>query len=105
MFCCSVSTNSSKPSVLPPREHRVQRAQDAKVAAIALAGIALLLFSTAYVLYGVGTLSPTTLMGLGMVPYLVGVMLSFLGIGLLVGTFSLNCIHEVQMCALTSSGK
>lgn len=76
--------------------HCERKAQDAKITAIVLAMITLILFAISFVLFGVGTLPATTLSGLGMFYYLGGVFLSFLGLGLLGGGTVCGTLYGIR---------
>jgi hypothetical protein len=98
--CCSVvDTNVTDSRLI---ENRVQvytvKERDARITAIALGLLAVFLFAASFVLFGMGTLSPTTLMGLGMLPYLGGALLSCIGIGIVCGMFLFGIISAVRNC-------
>jgi|GEM_PF-4667606 hypothetical protein len=95
MLCCSVS-HVPKDTV---NVYQVKE-RDARITGLALGMIALLLFATACILYGVGTLPPTELMGFGMFPYLGGTFLSFLSLGVLVGAITFSVIAAVRACQI-----
>jgi hypothetical protein len=60
--------------------------------------ITVFLIAISCILFGVGTLSPTFLMGLGIFPYLGGALLSFVALGVLCGMFIYAAISAVRTC-------
>ncbi len=101
MFCCS---SSPSPKVEDPSNLGKSRvllglkARDARITAIILSLLTLFLYASSFVLYGVGTISPTALLGLGIFPYLGGALFNFVGIGLLCGSVIFAAISGVQTC-------
>ncbi len=71
-------------------------AKNARITALVLGFISLLLFSAGYALFGMGTLSPTFLVGLGLFPYLAGALLTFIGLGLIIGMLVFVAIAAVR---------
>ena len=72
--------------------------RDARITAFVLGMLSLLLFALSFVFFGLGTLPPTTLMGLGMFPYLGGALLNFTALGLVLGTLVFVAISSVRSC-------
>lgn len=101
MFCCSRSTYPQEILNIDPDKaisKLENKARDARITAIVLSMITLFLFAAAFTLYGVGTLSPTALMGLGMFPYLGGVLINFVGLGVLCGSVLFATIYGIRNC-------
>jgi hypothetical protein len=98
--CCQTSTARGAEARLVEYKVLVYEHQerDARVTAFVLGFLALFLFGAAAILFGMGTLSPTFLMGLGMFPYLGGVILSFMSLGILCATFIYVVIASVRSC-------
>ena len=74
------------------------KARNARITALALGFISLFLFAGSFVLFGMGTLSPNFLMGLGIFPYLGGALLSFIAVGILCGMLIYAAIASVRVC-------
>lgn len=72
--------------------------RDARITAFVLGMLSLFLFALSFVFFGIGTLPPTTLMGLGMFPYLGGALLNFTALGLVFGTLVFVAISSVRSC-------
>lgn len=102
MFCCFSSSRDVAGMDLTSVRQKVvfydAKDQDARITGIALSMISLFLFAGACVLFGMGTLPPTTLMGLGMLPYLGGAFLSFLSLGIFSGALVFGAIAAVRTC-------
>lgn len=96
MTCCISSPISENASRTEEIERYEVQAQDARVTVIALGMIALFLFALACVFLGLGTMPPTTFMGLGMLPYLAGVFLNFLSLGIFTGALAFSGIAAVR---------
>ena len=108
MMCCFSSPISGTDAQSVQREVERYEAQDkdARVTVVALGMIALFLFSLACVLLGLGTMPPTTFMGLGMLPYLAGVFLNFLSLGVFMGAlaFGVVAVRSDQKGAMLKQG-
>lgn len=72
------------------------RARDLRITAFATAMITVFILAVSYALFGLGSLPPTTLMGLGMFPALGGTFLGFLAIGTAVSSFVFLAISGVE---------
>lgn len=98
MICCFFSPLSGIDAQNSQREVEFYDAQDkdARITVIALGMIALFLFAVSCVLFGLGTMPPTTFMGLGMIPYLAGVFLNFLSLGVFTGALAFSAIAAVR---------
>jgi len=72
--------------------------RDARITALVLGFLTLFLFACSAILFGLGTLSPTFLMGLGIFPYFGGAVLSFIALGILCGTLVFVAIASVRSC-------
>lgn len=95
MFCLFPNHQTLSKAQLPEIEHQVdvyqREARDARITTIFLGFLSLFVLAVACTLYGVGTLSPTTLGGLGILPYMVGFLVGSLSCGLVVGTLVFAC--------------
>jgi Trk-type K+ transport system membrane component len=100
MFCCRTDSQPPKcndlPSIEPNLTSYSNKERDARITAIVLALLSLFLLAAAFVLFGVGTLPPTAMMGLGMFSYLGGVFLGFVALGILTGSFVFVAITAVR---------
>ncbi len=98
MICCISSPIAEIDTQSVQREVRRYDAQDkdARITVLALGMIALFLFAVACVLLGLGTMPPTTFMGLGMLPYLGGVFLNFLSLGIFTGALVFSVVAAVR---------
>jgi hypothetical protein len=83
-------------------EHNIllyeHKARNARITALALCFISLFLFTAAFVLWGMGTLSPTFMMGLGIFPYLGGALLSYIALAVHIGMLAFAAIALVRTC-------
>lgn len=108
LFCCGTSNYINNEmgncvfdqKQLDQLQKHARCARDAKITAFALAMITLFLFSLSFVLYGLGTLSPTALMGFGPFPYLGGIFFTFLGLGVLSGSLIFASVYRVRSCQI-----
>jgi hypothetical protein len=72
------------------------KAHNARITAIALGFLTIFLLAGSFVLFGLGTLPPTFLMGLGVLPYLGGAFLSFVALGVLFGMLIFIALAAVR---------
>ncbi|MBS0623042.1 MAG: hypothetical protein JSS62_00285 [Verrucomicrobia bacterium] len=63
----------------------LQRYQDAKHTAVALGGVAIVLASATFLLWGFGTSPGGVLTGISFVPYMVGTLVGTVNIGVVAG--------------------
>lgn len=98
MTCCISSplSETDAQNVQRDVEHYDAQDRDARITVIALGMIALFLFTLACVFLGLGTMPPTTFMGLGMLPYLAGVFLNFLSLGIFTGALAFSVVAAVR---------
>ncbi len=100
-MCCCVPSETNLVDLQTARqEYQSYDAQDrdARITALVLGMISLFFFAASCVLYGMGTLPPTSLMGLGMLPYLGGTFFNFLSLGILAGTIIFGMVAAVRTC-------
>ena len=100
LSCCSIhhKNNEDPRDIEYAKLVHAHKAQNSRITALALSMITLFLFAVSFVLFGLGTLSPTFLMGLGMFPYLGGAFLSFLGLGTLCGAIAFAALSAIRTC-------
>lgn len=97
-----VRDRSSIPPVAQGLAHKKEQAQrtarDSSITALVLGLLSLFLLAAAFVLFGLGTLSPTHFMGLGIFPYLGGTLLSFVALGVVLGMVIFAARAAVHSC-------
>jgi uncharacterized membrane protein required for colicin V production len=99
MLNCLTLSSKYTNSIDPAQFQRIQKqAKDARITAIALGFLSIFLFACSCALFGLGTLSPTAFMGLGMIPYLGGTFLSFLSAGLVGGVLFFATTASIRDC-------
>ncbi len=95
---------SSQPPILTATDikNNLDSAQvgerDAWISALVLVFLALFFTAGASTLYGLGTLSPTSMSGLGLFPYLGGGVLGFLAVGMVLGSFIFIVLSSIRHC-------
>ncbi len=94
-MCCIVPDKSPNLNSIQIKEFEDQ-ARNAQITALVLGFISLVLITVACVLFGLGTLSADFMLGLGMLPYFAGALLSYTALGLLCGVFVMTAIHSVK---------
>jgi NADH:ubiquinone oxidoreductase subunit 6 (subunit J) len=77
-------------------DHIRRKEVDFRTTAFVLVLLGLLLSAGSFVLFGLGTLSPTALNGLGIFPYLGGAVLGFVAVGIFVGAFICLVLSSVK---------
>ena len=99
-MCCGSSPSSEKVEDRQILAEKIKvyahQERDAQITAFALGILALFLFALSFFLIGVGTLPPTLVMGLGLFPYLGGVLLSYIAIGIVCSTLIFGVIAGVR---------
>lgn len=99
MFCTTPQIKSADPQTSRGYLSLYQnKERDARITAFVLGMISIFLLAAAFVLFGLGTLSPTFLLGLGVFPYLGGAFLSFVAVGICIGMLIFFAVAAVQNC-------
>ena len=75
-----------------------KKAREEQITAFALAIITIVLFAIAFTLFGISALPHETTMGLGFIPYIGGLFLSAIGIGVFLGALAHFAIASVHNC-------
>ncbi len=73
------------------------KAKEDRVTAVAVLVTAIFFFAVSFALYGVATLSPEVIAGLGFIYYIGATFVSFVGLGILIGAVSFavsSCLKE-----------
>ena len=97
-FCCPPIQTTDSVIIQHSITKYARQEKDAQTTAFALGIITLLAFVAAFTLFGVGTLSPTIMNGLGMLPYFGGAAMSFLALGILTGALYFTAEAAIRTC-------
>lgn len=99
--CFQSSLQSRSDAIQDPyrlAQVRDQQASEMRITAMALAIISIVFLSVSLALFGVGTLPPEMILGLGVFPSLAGFFLSAVGAGIFLGSVSVCALSIVRSC-------